>query len=535
MTHTIRAPIRAVSGLRSGRTLAAVGQFLLWTLLFGVAFTQWPLYSENQDTKFLQGLAAAGYGHLSGDWLANTIDPLPAFSALVHLTGRFLHPNFFYLYHALLLGTYLYSLVGIAGYLFAPLRTWQGRLLFSTVVIALHASLLPPFSLPTMGTSLGWLLQSGVANQYLLNPVLQPSTFGVLLILSIHLFLQERPYWAAASAALAAIFHSTYLPAAGVLTLAYCLLTLWQGSRSGGRWLPTLRRSTGIGLTALLLVLPVLLYNVILLGPTSPELWQLSQETIVRFRIPHHSLPRMWLDNTVYVKMGIVVLALIAVRRTRLFPVLFLAFLTAVGLTLLQMRIGNDTLAFIAPWRISVFLVPLSSALLIAVGVAQILRWLPERGRVLNGAIAVACALALALLVNRGAEAMRDSFATRANDSQVPLWHFARTHTAPGDVYLVPSFMASFRLATGAPVVITFKSHPYKDVEVLAWQERLAAVNDFYADPSCERVAQMRERYGVTHVVMEHSVLEQHPDFPDCPAPHPVHSDDRFIVYRVDS
>lgn len=285
---------------------------------------------------------------------------------------------------------------------------------------------------------------------------------------------------------------------------------------------------------ALLLVLPVLLYNAILLGPTSAELWQRSQDIIVNFRIPHHSLPELWLDNAVYVKMGLVLLALIVVGRTRLFPVLLIAFLAAAGLTLLQMRIDNDTLAFTAPWRISVFLVPLSSALLVAFGLAQILRWVPEHLRSFNWGIALACLLALALLVNRGAEAMRDSFAARATDSQVPLWEFARANVAPGDVYLVPSFMASFRLETGAPVVITFKSHPYKDVEVIAWQERLAAVNDFYAGPTCEQAESMNERYAVTHVVLERYILDQHPAFAECPTLRAVHSDDRFVVYHVD-
>ena len=50
--------------------------FLFWSICFGIAFTQWPLYSENQNTKFLQGLATAGMGYLSNDWLANTIREL---------------------------------------------------------------------------------------------------------------------------------------------------------------------------------------------------------------------------------------------------------------------------------------------------------------------------------------------------------------------------------------------------------------------------------------------------------------------------
>jgi len=144
-----------------------------WTVAFAIAFTQWPLYSENQNTKFLQGLAAAGVGTLNEDWLANTVDPLPAFSLLVQLTAGLLHPSLFYLFQALLLGVYLFSLVGIANIVFGLNRTRAGTVVFLVSVIALHSSLVWPFSMPVMGTSLGWLLQAGVANQYLFNPVFQ--------------------------------------------------------------------------------------------------------------------------------------------------------------------------------------------------------------------------------------------------------------------------------------------------------------------------------------------------------------------------
>lgn len=118
--------------------------FLLSAAIFGIAFTQWPLFSENQNTKYLIGLGNAGMGFLHEDWLANTIDPLPTFSALVHLTYRFLNQNFFYLYHSLLLGLYLTSLMWIADKVFGLSKTVAGQLLFGAFVVAFHSSLLPP-------------------------------------------------------------------------------------------------------------------------------------------------------------------------------------------------------------------------------------------------------------------------------------------------------------------------------------------------------------------------------------------------------
>ena len=508
----------------------SVGMFLLLSAVFGIAFTQWPLYSENQHTKFLHGLAAAGYGLLGDDWLANTVDPLPAFSFIVRATYSLLVEPVFYIYHALLLGVYLYSIVGIASYVYPRLRDTGPRAVFITVVIAMHASLLPPFSSTVLGVSLGWLLQAGVANQYLFNPVLQPSTFGVLLALSIYVFLRGHPCLAAFIAALAAVFHSTYLPSAAVLTLAYALISFWDQRRQG----KSLAKASGsallVGMMALAVVLPVLLYNAIAFAPTSVEAWNRSQDIIVNFRIPHHSLPKVWIDNTTYAKIGIVLVALILVRNNRLFPIMLLAFLTALVLTIVEMITDYDTLAFIAPWRISAFLVPLASSILLASIVSALFTrfrsWI-ERYRWL---ILGVSAIILVVLVARGAMAIRSSFESLRDDYRAAMMRFVEETKSPGQVYLIPTYMAEFRLRTGAPILVTFKSHPYKDVEVIDWWARVGAANDFYHEPTCAKLNDLSNRYDITHVVLESGQLES-----GCSETEERYRDDSFRVLEVTS
>src|SRR5262249_56691201 len=87
--------------------------FLVAGLCFAVAHAQAPLYYSNQNQYFLHGLARAGQGLLAEDWLANTLDPTPVFSALVAVTARYLHPWAFHAYHALLLGVYAVSLLAL--------------------------------------------------------------------------------------------------------------------------------------------------------------------------------------------------------------------------------------------------------------------------------------------------------------------------------------------------------------------------------------------------------------------------------------
>src|SRR6059058_789366 len=123
----------------AGRSALPLALFLIGTALFAAAYCQAPLYYQNQNQYFLHGLADAGVGLLRDDWLANTRDPPPAFSALVSFTARHLHPWAFYLYYALLLGAYASALLG----LFASLageeatRRWPA---FLALLLACHSA-----------------------------------------------------------------------------------------------------------------------------------------------------------------------------------------------------------------------------------------------------------------------------------------------------------------------------------------------------------------------------------------------------------
>lgn len=65
-------------------------------LLFAGAYYQTPLFSKNQNTYLLNGLARAGYGNLSSDWLANQTDHIPLFSRIVSVVERLDAHGLFY-------------------------------------------------------------------------------------------------------------------------------------------------------------------------------------------------------------------------------------------------------------------------------------------------------------------------------------------------------------------------------------------------------------------------------------------------------
>lgn len=237
----------------------ALLSFIAWTVIFAVIHTQAPLYTKNQNQYFLHGLASAGYGFLDQDWLANTVDPTPLFSLLVDYTYRVFRTDIpFYIYYALLLGVYLSSIFGIADSIFDIRKSRVKTIVFLAAFLAIHSAAFRFLLTSTLGTT--YVFEGGVAGQRVLGPIFQPSSLGVLLILSVHLFLRQRIYLAVLAATLAGTFHPTYILSSAVLTAAYMWIVFWEEKRAA--------KALTIGVLALVLVLPIVAYVYVLYGST---------------------------------------------------------------------------------------------------------------------------------------------------------------------------------------------------------------------------------------------------------------------------
>jgi hypothetical protein len=152
-------------------------------------------------------------------------------------------------------------------------------------------------------------------------------------------------------------------------------------------------------------------------------------------------------------------------------------------------------------------------------------------------------------------------FGYRINADELPLLEHVREHKEEGDVYLLPvelpkltagkkgspslNFMPpprrstqqqnisvdlqQFRLFTGVPIYIDFKSIPYKDVEVLEWHQRLLWNHQLYEqnDWNDEQINGELRRRGITHVVTAADREIR------CNALQLVYSDEHFRLYRV--
>jgi hypothetical protein len=495
--------------------LQLAGRSLLWGILFGLAYSQAPLYTSNQNQYFLHGLAKAGVGFLAEDWLANTADPTPLFSGLVTLTARLLHPAAFYGHFMLLAALYFLCLRRLAGRLFDLGATPGAETAFAGLMFVSHSALLRVILGRGIGGEWEYLFDGGVAGQRLLGDVLQPSAFGVFLLVSVQQHLENRRAWAAAAAALAATVHPTYLLPAGLLTAAYLLDEFLRRRQ--------LAAPLRLGGLALGLVLPMLIYLGRTFLPASAE----AQRILVEFRLPAHAVPSVWLNLTTVVKLAWIGLALYVLRRTRLAGVMAVALGTGLGLTLIQIATRSDALALAFPWRVSTVLVPLATAVLAAAAA----RWIARR--IQGPALRVTVTLLVGLTVASGMLATWAQSVQRAAAAERPVLEYVKSSNLPGQVYLIPPRLQDFRLFTGSAAFADFKSIPYRGEQVLDWYQRIRLLDFFYRDVvaeiDCELLDEFEGTYGVTHVIVDPDQRQL-----TCPGLRRVYDDGQYSVFRLE-
>ncbi len=497
--------------------------WLIWTLIFAVVYGLDPLFSSNQNQYLLYGLAKAGEGFLAGDWMANTTDPVPLFTGITYLTARFAHSFFFYGYFVFLAGIYFYSVSGIARTVF-PATVFGTSQLFSALFLLMHSSWIGNWLFRLTGKEVLDLFSNGVARQYALDGYFQPSLFGVLMLLAVYQFLRDKPYHAAVLLAVSASFHSGSLFSAGSLTLAF-MVTIYLREKN-------LTAALKPGMVALLLVLPILIYVMINFNPFGGEPLAEARRIHTEFRTPHHMIISRLGTETFYLRLAIVATALFLLRKTALFSIWAIITTIAVAASILQVLSGSTGLGMLYPWRLSVVLVPVSSAIILAWGIETFAAWLPGKLQQLNKFWQYGTAGIVLILIFGGLLHTRGHFDWYEKREHSALTRFVETNRQPGDVYLVPGLdlnaFDNFRLESGVPIVVDFKSVPYKDIDTIEWYKRIQNIKQFYSAPfiDCELLRTFQNEYNVTHVV-----LPADTDASSCSALSRIYADEYYSIY----
>jgi hypothetical protein len=118
----------------------------------------------------------------------------------------------------------------------------------------------------------------------------------------------------------------------------------------------------------------------------------------------------------------------------------------------------------------------------------------------------------------------------------MPVIRFAKDNARPGDIYVLPPKLKKlykFRLETGIPILVNWKTHPYKDTEVIEWYDRIETASTFYESVGqpecCGLIDEIADRYHATHIIVESEV-----DLSAvCPHVTEMYHDAHYRVFRI--
>jgi len=438
------------------------------------------LYVSNQNTKFLHGLALAFPERLASDWTATTTDGLPVFSGLVYLVARAATPAAFYGLELALQFIVALSLISILRLAAGNPLGRLGGLVGAAMVVAL-----------TWEGAQTYL--QGVAGQYITLGYLQPASFGALFLLALG--LAQRGHAAAVLlAAIPAALHAAYIAPAILLTGLF----LWDQRRR-----PLCQMLPLATLAAIALAAPPL-DLVLRFHSNDPEMFQQANAILAFTRIPHHSLPEIWFNTNAMIKTGLVVAAIALAPAGVVRKSLVVLFGFAALGTLTAVVSKDPGLALIAPWRVSIILVPAASAVLGGVMLRR-LNQLSHARLLLWGAMLPVTVIAL-LAMGEGAEQKIGLFFPKPPADHIA---FVQRTARTQDVYLTSPDDSRFRLAAMAAQFVSWKTHPYLATEVLEWNRRIGMASAVFgtqnkksAAMDCAALTRLLDQYPVTHVVL---------------------------------
>jgi len=451
---------------------------------FGAEFQR--LYNSNQNTKFLHAFAQSGVGFLREDWTAQTKDGLPLFTAIVRLILDSVgEPGFYFAAFVTYFG------FGICAVLLhlkltrgLPLQRWN--IFIFTVLVCVTAAV--PF--------LKRIAFDGLGGLYILNGYFQSRDFGILLIFSILAFSAGRVVFATVSTAIAAALHPGYVVPAAVLLLIYIAFEVGAAQKACGFnwWINLATFALGV---AALLAIALVIQN--MFPPSSVAAYQEAHRLLVEFRIPHHANPWNWNVYEACVKAIICCVAIAALPKGRLRFVVTAASLATLIFLLVGLLPNLNTYKLVAPWRLSVALIPLATLICLSVAATKATFFLEGLSFNASRLVSLIGTAIIATTIISGA-----INSARSLGRPFPVYRdFVRHHLEAGQLYLTKPGNKDFRLLTGAPQYISRKTHPYQDLEVLEWYRKVRQAKAFFRAPTfdCQDLKRFAIMERVTHLI----------------------------------
>ena len=111
------------------------------------------------------------------------------------------------------------------------------------------------------------------------------------------------------------------------------------------------------------------------------------------------------------------------------------------------------------------------------------------------------CSVLIAILSMIGIGRFFYLSSTRVDQRQ-SMYKYVIESNHPGIEYLIPPNWQGFRLATGTPIYVDHKSHPFKDTAIIDWYRRLNNVERLFATNDCELLDSIASNSAISHIAV---------------------------------
>jgi len=454
-------PIKRISII----VTVTISSLVVSTIFFSIsAYNDFP--ASNQNEHLLHASVLSGFTPtLSEDWLYKTTDPYPLVTWITALFLR-LGPGGVYFLYFLTVAAFISAVMifldhradrkdALASYL------WSGLTILSALVV---------------GRLTG--LSAGVAGQYILSGYWQPSEAGVFLVISVLLFASRWLVWSAVCAALAVALHPSIAFGALILETAASIRLMVER-----QW----KELFTLAAVFTLLVLPPVTYAIIRFIPTTSDLAIMASQILVREKAPSAAIPTEWLTTLDILKILMIAVAAYVCRKDgRLSSVMSVSLILGVVATVIFAFVNDDRLLLLFPWRVSTVLAPIALILIVSAVLNSLphaliyhhQKWLYILIILLAGSVQFMKVYydfpgflpAYWIEATFRGGVYNKKVQDRLDRMDVINWAKRQDST---DLYLVPLDFEQFRIKSGRPIFVDWKSVPYKDVEVIEWKRRI--------------------------------------------------------------
>ena len=335
----------------------------------------------------------------------------------------------------------------------------------------------------------------GLAGQDIINEGYQPASFGVLFYCGIYLFLIRKYFFAIFLICLASSFHPTYVLHSGFLISGFIFYFYYT------REFKLLIR---LLIYYIVLILPITLYIIFNFLLIDKELVQIGQNILIE-RISHHALIDNWFSYKDLISILIYLMSLLMIYKNKkmFIPIAFFGFISIL-LSIFQFFFENNTLALAFPWRSSVFLMPLSSMIIIS----YLLNKFFTNKKIFN-IFSISLFIIIFLFFSG-----KNHFVENHNQnfySKLELVKEINKNYDQIQRILIPVNISYIRMNTGLPIFIDWKHHAFKYDDIIIWKKRVDLARKFYHNEDHEKQKEILKNINnienISHILIEKKKL----------------------------